>query len=213
MSSIPKNPLALPEQSDAFPTDQDKSDAIQRRVHIWRKSLLKGEAFVHDRSDDTLALDSIAELGRALRLGKPSSETVTLLREFIESIACKSEESRNLWDEESTLAHRVLGNQRNGRPSNELAKAHAIVTFEIERIEKGNSQTDAIRSAYDAYMKAIRPSKCYEQDRQRKSSVTRNGDMAETNEADKFIETTIKPILRNAGLLPKLQPGRPKKSG
>lgn len=200
--------------NDETTPDEDKQR--NQRLSIMRRLLRSNRSALLDKHPDDLALDTIEFLAKIVRRGHAEPEILTMLADFLVSVVDRSQMSPTAREEEVKLAHRILGHKPNGRPNKDLAAHRAIDMFALHRAH-GSSVEDAERAALDAYQSASRkPDRTYESTRSRKVRVTRGASEIVVSEAERLLESSIRPKLRAAGLLPRKAKGRkrrPKISG
>lgn len=188
-------------------------EALRKRFERTRAILANGGAACLDQTENDVAFELMGVLAQMLRSGTADLLTLGMLADFLDSIK----------ESEHIIARRVLGLEvSGGRTSSVLARARAIEVFRLWTSE-GHSVDAGLVHAYNAY-RASEPVRKedkdvarrfgrYEVDSKRPSSdTTDTGVVIQSNEAAKFMESTIRPLLRAAGLLDSKPKGRPKKS-
>lgn len=189
-----------------------RHEALRERFVRTRTILTSGGAACLEQTEDDLALELIGPLIQLLRSGAADRLILDMLADFLSSIK----------DSERAIVRRVLQLKTvpKGRSSNDLERIRAIEAFQLWTNE-GHSEETAMMHAYNAYHGYVWVRKHdkevlvgrYEIDSKRSSSFsTSNGEVVQSNEAEKFIESTIRPLLRAAGLLAAKPRGRPGKS-
>ena len=189
-----------------------RHEALRERFVRAHAILASGGAACLEQTEDDLALELIGPLIQLLRSGSADRLILDMLADFLSSIE----------DSERALVRRVLSLKKvsKGRTSNDLERIRAIEAFRLWTSE-GHSEETAMIHAYNAYHGYVWLRKSakkvlvgrYEIDSKRSSSfMTSTGVVVQSNEAEKFIESTIRPLLRAAGLLAAKPKGRPGKS-
>lgn len=191
-----------------------REELLCERFEHMRLTLQKNKAGLLDTSADVLALDTLELLARVLRSGHPSQKMLALLADYLDDVIHTANRSGVAWDVAVKSAYRILGHQPNGRPNNIRAISRAVVAFDFHYDEgKGISVAEAECAAHDAYQAALgHPEKTYEASKARQVSVTRGAEVVIMTEAERLLDSTIRPALRKAGLLPSAPKGRKPKS-
>ena len=184
--------------------DTPLEDLQQHKFNLYRSHLKNNMAWMVDRTPDDLALDTISELAKLLRTGKPCRETLDLLAKFLEDELQNSSESDKARKKATDLAFRVLGlSPGNGRPRKDMETQRAIAEFETY-ISKGLGQEAAERAAYDAYYATETRSykegakserRTYAKDSARLCTRTIGAKTVQSNEAERAMCSTIRPLL------------------
>lgn len=197
---------ALRDTDDA--TTIDRKDQRNIRFNLMRQLLKANRSASLDTHHDDLALDAIELLAKTLRRGHPTPGMLVMLADFLDSVVHRSDRSPTDREDEVKLARRILGYRPNGRPNSDRALHRALAAFEMHHAN-GASQTEAERAAYDAYLAATgHPERSYESSQARKVYVTRGASAVVVNEAERLLESSIRPQLRAAGLIATKAKGR-----
>lgn len=202
------------------PVNEDCHSAshhAQLKFDAFLSCLINDQAALHDRQPDVLALDTVDQLARLLRAGQPDQRTLDLLANFLEKLVTEADESKIARKQILSLAYQLLGYNSNGRNNNNFFVQRARAAYEMH-LWSGATQETAERAAYDAYFarpENSEPNELSEPKRQiyavdALKPKLRNG--RPTTVGKSRMETIIRPLLRQAGLIKRKPAGRPKDS-
>ncbi len=175
----------------------------QRRFDWLRTCLINEKSFLRDSHPDALALETLNQLSKLLRMGQADQKALNILADFIDDVTIKACKSVSAHKQNSLIAYRVLGYKASGRTDKALYHLWALDAFEAAT-DDGASQELAERAAYDAYFEI--EGRTYETDRlkiQERNGIGRN-------KAEITMDVVIRPALREAKLIAKKAAGRPK---
>lgn len=200
-------------QSDLPTTELERISECSARFDRYTRALKQNGWAELDMPPEMLALTALGDLEKMLRASHLTPNAASLLADFIGSIGAMAQESENSDDEEGKLALRILGFKQLGRPSASLlAQNRAVAVFE-HYLGMGNSEEVALALAHDAYQAAMgRPAEKLLRGKkfvvpEENQTITKGAKVMQVSTPERFIEFTLKPMLRRSGALP------PKKRG
>lgn len=179
--------------SNAPATQEERIDQIRERLSLELKLLHSGKSDLLDKPHWWLAFDAFEHLIFLLRHGEANLDMQRMVAEFLGQQIGRGNEK---------TVYGVLGlPPPNGRPKNSLNEIRAVAEYET-RINEGLSEAEAERAAWET----LYPSKEY--DLLAARPVTSESG-AFTNEAERLMFSSVRPLLRRVKVLGTKRPGRP----